>query len=99
MLGVIGVAPAEGEIPNSTPGGHGGNMDCTLITRGASLYLTVGVEGALFGCGDMHAVMGDGEVVICGAETPGEVAHQTAQVVHDRRRCPRRSSRTTSSSR
>jgi len=73
MLGVIGVAPAEGTIPNSTPGGHGGNMDCTLITSGSSLYLTAGVEGALFGCGDMHAVMGDGEVVICGAETPGEV--------------------------
>jgi len=80
MLGVIGVAPAQGEIPNSTPGGHGGNMDCTLITTGASLYLTVGVEGALFGCGDMHAVMGDGEVVICGAETPG-VVRLTAQVV------------------
>jgi len=80
MLGVIGVAPATGEIPNSTPGGHGGNMDCTLITTGASLYLTVGVEGALFGCGDMHAVMGDGEVVICGAETPG-VVRLTAQVV------------------
>ena len=71
MLGVIGVAPAEGEIPNSTPGGHGGNMDCKLVTSGASLYFTVGVEGALFGCGDMHAAMGDGEVIICGAETPG----------------------------
>lgn len=80
MLGVIGVAPAEGEIPNSTPGGHGGNMDCTLVTTGASLYLTVGVEGALFGCGDMHAAMGDGEVVICGAETPG-VVRLTATVV------------------
>jgi amidase len=80
MLGVIGVAPASGEVPNSTPGGHGGNMDCTLITTGAKLYLTVGVEGALFGCGDMHAVMGDGEVVICGAETPGEV-RLTAKVV------------------
>lgn len=80
MLGVIGVAPAAGEIPNSTPGGHGGNMDCTLVRTGASLYLTVGVEGALFGCGDMHAAMGDGEVVICGAETPGEV-RLTAQVV------------------
>jgi amidase len=80
MLGVIGVAPAEGTIPNSTPGVHGGNMDCTLVTTGASLYFTVGVEGALFGCGDMHAVMGDGEVVICGAETPGEV-RLTPQVV------------------
>lgn len=80
MLGVIGVAPADGSIPNSTPGPHGGNMDCTLVTSGSSLYLTVGVEGALFGCGDMHAVMGDGEVVICGAETPGEVL-MTPQVV------------------
>lgn len=80
MLGVIGVAPSQGEIPNSTPGSHGGNMDCTLVTTGSSLYLTVGVEGALFGCGDMHAVMGDGEIVICGAETPG-VVRLTAQVV------------------
>jgi amidase len=80
MLGVIGVAPAQGEIPNSTPGNHGGNMDCTLVSTGASLYLTVGVEGALFGCGDMHAVMGDGEVIICGAETPG-YARVKAQVV------------------
>lgn len=80
MLGVIGVAPAEGTIPNSTPGSHGGNMDCTLVTSGAKLYLTVAVEGALFGCGDMHAAMGDGEVVVCGAETPGEVT-LTPQVV------------------
>jgi len=80
MVGVIGVAPAEGEVPNSTPGGHGGNMDCTLVTTGASLYFTVGVEGALFGCGDMHAVMGDGEVVICGAETPG-IVRMVPQVV------------------
>lgn len=80
MLGVIGVAPAEGVVPNSTPGSHGGNMDCTLIGAGARLYLTVAVDGALFGCGDMHAVMGDGEVVVCGAETPGEVT-LTTQVV------------------
>jgi len=80
MLGVIGVAPADGTVPNSTPGPHGGNMDCTLITSGSRLYLTVAVEGALFGCGDMHAVMGDGEVVVCGAETPGEVT-LTPQVV------------------
>jgi amidase len=80
MLGVIGVAPAEGEVPNSTPGGHGGNMDCKLVTTGASLYFSVGVDGALFGCGDMHAAMGDGEVIICGAETPG-YARIRAEVV------------------
>ena len=29
------------------------------------------VEGALFGLGDMHAVMGDGEVSVSGAEAAG----------------------------
>ncbi len=80
MIGVIGVAPSTGEVSNGTPGPHGGNMDCRLITSGASLYLTVGVEGALFGAGDLHAAMGDGEVVVCGAETAGEIAF-TARVV------------------
>ena len=73
MIGVIGVAPAEGSVPNGTPGLHGGNMDCTLIGQGNRVYFTVGVEGALFGAGDLHAAMGDGEIVVCGAETAGEV--------------------------
>ena len=80
MIGVIGVAPQSGEVPNGTPGPHGGNMDCTLIKEGASIYFTVGVEGALFGAGDFHSAMGDGEIVICGAETPGEVRF-SAEVV------------------
>jgi amidase len=80
MIGVIGVAPAAGEVPNGTPGPHGGNMDCTMIAQGARLYLTVGVEGALFGAGDLHAAMGDGEIVVCGAETAGSVRF-VAQVV------------------
>ncbi len=80
MIGVIGVAPANGSVPTGTPGAHGGNMDCTLIKEGASLYFTVGVEGALFGAGDFHAAMGDGEVVICGAETPGEIRFKTEVV-------------------
>ncbi len=80
MIGVIGVAPASGSVPNGTPGAHGGNMDCTLISQGNSVYFTVGVEGALFGAGDFHAAMGDGEIVVCGAETSGEL-HFTAEVV------------------
>jgi amidase len=80
MIGVIGVAPAAGEVPTGTPGAHGGNMDCTLITAGNRVYFTVGVEGALFGAGDLHAAMGDGEIVVCGAETPGAVRFK-AQVV------------------
>ena len=71
MIGVIGVAP-EGEPVNcGTPGSHGGNMDNTAITTGATLYFPVAVEGALFGCGDMHAAMGDGEISVSGAEVAG----------------------------
>ena len=73
MIGVIGMAPAAGKIPNGTPGRHGGNMDCNLIGEGASLYLRAEAEGGIFGCGDVHALMGDGEVLVCGAETPAIV--------------------------
>ncbi|MEO8356059.1 MAG: acetamidase/formamidase family protein [Chloroflexota bacterium] len=80
MIGVIGVAPESGSVPNGTPGPHGGNLDCTLMCEGSRAYFTVGVEGALFGAGDFHAVMGDGEIVVCGAEISGEL-HFRAEVV------------------
>jgi amidase len=80
MVGVIGVAPANGIVSNGTPGPHGGNLDCTLVTSGSSVYFTVAVEGAMFGAGDIHAAMGDGEIVICGAETPGSICFK-AEVV------------------
>lgn len=73
MIGVIGTAPRRGAIPNSTPGPHGGNMDCTLIAEGSTVYLPVEVPGALFGLGDLHAVMADGEILICGVEMAGWV--------------------------
>ncbi len=72
MIGVIGVAPLE-SIPNGEPGPHGGNMDNKLITEGTVLYLPVFVEGALFGLGDLHAAMGDGEVNVTGIEIGGKV--------------------------
>lgn len=73
MIGVIGTAPADEEIPTGTPGAHGGNMDCKRIVKGAVLYLPVNVPGGLLAVGDMHAVMGDGEIVVCGIEISGEV--------------------------
>ncbi len=73
MIGVIGVAPRNREIPNGTPEKHGGNMDCKLITTGCRIYFEVEVEGALFGCGDLHTAQGDGEIGVSGAETSGEV--------------------------
>lgn len=71
MIGVIGVAPAGQLVNCGTPGSHGGNMDNTAIGAGATLYFPVAAEGALFGLGDMHAVMGDGEVSVSGAEVAG----------------------------
>ncbi|MDO4834221.1 MAG: acetamidase/formamidase family protein [Bacillota bacterium] len=74
MIGVIGVAPAEGlDINTGTPGKHGGNMDNTMIGEGVTLYFPVAVEGALFGFGDLHAVMGDGEIGVTGLEIPADV--------------------------
>lgn len=46
-------------------------MDNTAITAGATLYFPVYTDGALFGCGDMHAAMGDGEISVSGAEAAG----------------------------
>ncbi|MDR2538055.1 MAG: acetamidase/formamidase family protein [Bifidobacteriaceae bacterium] len=80
MIGVIGVAPADRSIPNGTPDNHGGNMDCKEIGSGTTLYFKVNVPGALLGAGDVHSVMGDGEVLICGAETPAEIT-LTATVI------------------
>jgi amidase len=73
MIGVIGLAPTEGSIGNGVPGYHGGNLDCTLIGKGSRLYLTIQVEGGLLGVGDLHATMGDGEIVVVGAEVAGVV--------------------------
>lgn len=77
MIGVIGVAPKGEPVPNGTPDAHGGNMDCTLIGAGCTVYLPVNADGALLGMGDMHSVMGDGEIVVCGLEVPGEVTFST----------------------
>jgi amidase len=73
MIGVIGTAPEKEEIPCGTPWRHGGNMDTRLIRKGSILYLPVFVEGALLAMGDLHAVMGDGEVSVTGLEIPGKV--------------------------
>jgi len=47
MIGTIGVAPASEEIPCSSLGRHGGNMDVKKLCAGTKLYLPVFVEGAL----------------------------------------------------
>lgn len=73
MIGVIGVAPEGEPVSCGIPGPHGGNMDTTLITTGATLYLPIFQQGALFALGDLHAAMGDGEIGVTGIEIPAKV--------------------------
>ena len=73
--GTIGVAP-ESPGPHSVipPSRFGGNIDVRHLTAGATLFLPVGVEGALFSAGDGHAAQGDGEVCGSAIETGMEIA-------------------------
>lgn len=75
MIGVIGVAPAvaDGEWGTASPWKHGGNMDTKDIKKGTTLYLPVNQRGALLAMGDLHAIMGDGEICFTGCEIPGIV--------------------------
>ncbi len=73
MIGVIGVAPSEGEYPTGTSNRHGGNMDVAELTTGTKIYFPVFVKGALLAMGDVHVVQADGEICVTGAEASGEV--------------------------
>ncbi|MFM7719354.1 MAG: acetamidase/formamidase family protein [Actinomycetota bacterium] len=74
FCGVLGVAPEEeGRLDTIPPRRNGGNIDVRDIGLGASAYLPVLVEGALFGCGDCHGAQGDGEVSGTAVEAPMEV--------------------------
>jgi acetamidase/formamidase len=69
LCGVMGLALAEpGEFPTMPPRQTGGNVDIKQLVVGASLYLPVEVEGALFSVGDAHAAQGDGEVCVSAIE-------------------------------
>ena len=73
MIGCIATAPATGRLTTADPGDHGSNMDHNDIQPGARLYLPVGVPGALFGLGDVHASMGDAEVSGAGLDCNADV--------------------------
>ena len=72
MIGTIGVAPIE-PITTLSSGNHGGNLDTTDICPGSKVLLPVLVKGALFGVGDVHASMGNGEVCGTGIECGAQV--------------------------
>jgi acetamidase/formamidase len=64
FMGIVAVAPppALKRVSTKPPGAFGGNIDFRHLTAGATLYLPVFNEGALFYTGDGHACQGDGEV-------------------------------------
>jgi acetamidase/formamidase len=70
MLGTVGVAPPGGEVRSSlVPERFGGNMDTPQMRPGATCFLGVNVEGALFSVGDGHYRQGEGEA--CGTAVEG----------------------------
>jgi acetamidase/formamidase len=70
MLGTVGVAPARREVRTSlVPSYFGGNMDTPEMAAGATCYLRVNVDGALFSLGDGHYRQGEGES--CGTAVEG----------------------------
>jgi acetamidase/formamidase len=77
MVGRVAVAPAgEEAFGGLWPGPFGGNMDAPDIREGATLFLPIYHEGALFYFGDIHAAQGDGEVCGSGLETTAVVTLQ-----------------------
>ena len=69
FMGMMGVCPSgPGKHDGWAPLPTGANLDCKELIAGTSLFLPVGVEGALFSTGDGHAVQGDGELCGCAIE-------------------------------
>lgn len=71
FFGVMGVAPPPhyGELSSREPRLHGGNLDNKDLGPGATLFLPVWAEGALFSVGDGHGAQGHGEVCVTAVET------------------------------
>jgi acetamidase/formamidase len=81
FLGVMGMPPpAPGVHPTFPPRRWGGNIDCSELGAGATLYLPIPVDGALLSAGDGHARQGDGEVSELAIEAPMERARLTVSL-------------------
>lgn len=71
FFGILAVAPPPnwGRQSSVIPRAFGGNMDNRDLRPGATLYLPVFNDGALFSVGDGHGAQGDGEVCLTALET------------------------------
>jgi acetamidase/formamidase len=72
-----------GTHPTGPPRRTGGNIDCKELVAGATLFLPVSVDGALFSAGDGHARQGDGEASGTAIECPVERAELTLRIRDD----------------
>ncbi|WP_411818092.1 acetamidase/formamidase family protein [Hyphococcus sp. DH-69] len=80
-FGVIGVAPPNSKLVDSVPpSNYGGNLDNWRIGPGSSLFLPVGVPGALLSLGDPHASQGDSE--LCGTAIECSMTAMVQLVLH-----------------
>ncbi|MHB9144892.1 MAG: acetamidase/formamidase family protein [Symbiobacteriia bacterium] len=73
MLGSVGMPPDEPGLHSTFPPRFcGGNIDCTELVEGSTLYLPIPVDGGLLSLGDGHAAQGDGEISGPALECPME---------------------------
>lgn len=86
--GVMGVAPATGEMLSTIPPReNGGNMDDPHMVEGTTVYFPVFVKGGLFSIGDTHATQGMGEVCGTAIEAPMRIIYQI-EVIKGKRSIP-----------
>ena len=78
MIGVLGVAPAAGAWNTMDAGPFGGNMDTNDVAPGAAVVIPIHQPGGRFVLGDVHAVMGDGEIGGQGLEVAATVTMRVA---------------------
>jgi amidase len=70
MVGFVAVDHGRDiSIANRNLGRYGGNMDVAEITAQTIIHLPIFAEGARVYLGDVHALMGDGEISGTGIET------------------------------
>jgi acetamidase/formamidase/AraC-like DNA-binding protein len=82
-FGLIAVAPQQdGLIDSIPPSAFGGNLDNWRVAQGASVYLPIGVPGALLSVGDPHASQGDSE--LCGTAIECSLTGDFQLVLHKR---------------
>lgn len=83
FLGVFGTQPDSGAaLPAFPPHAGGGNVDTRHLRAGTTLWLPIHRPGAIFSCGDPHAMQGDGEVCVCALEC--DMAASLRLTVEDR---------------